>query len=84
MNYTLNDELTSEQFEVLRKSGAINTQATYQDYLQLKRERAERQHEAKVNGLIGCDPPELTNEDIAIFAKMHNQAEELNQQPLAA
>ena len=84
MNYTLNDDLTSEQFEVLRKSGAINSQATYQDYLELKRERTERQREAKANDLVGCDPPELTDEDIAIFTKMHNQAEELNQQPIAA
>ena len=84
MNYNLNDDLTSEQFEVLRKSGAINSQATYQDYLELKRERTERRHEAKANGLVGCEPPELTGDDIAIFMKMHEQAEELNKQPLAA
>ena len=84
MNYSLNDNLTPEQFEELRQSGTINTQATYADYLELKRERAERKLEAEANGWVGCEPPELTEKDKAIFTQMRDQAQELNQQPLAA
>jgi hypothetical protein len=84
MNYSLNDDLTPEQFEELRQSGSINSQATYADYLELRRERAERRREAEAAGWTGCEPPDLNEEDQAIFAHMRDAAQERNQQPETA
>lgn len=71
MLYSLNDNLTLAQFEELRLSGAINSGATYQDYLDLKLERDARAAEARQLGLTGDDPPEM------VWA-------EIEAQPLAA
>jgi len=65
--FSLNDDLTPEQFEQLKASGSINLRATYADYLQLKREREETLREAARLGLTGDEPPELTEEDEAIL-----------------
>jgi hypothetical protein len=70
MSYSLNDDLTPEQFEALRQSGSINPAATYADYLELKREREERRRKAETEGWVGCEPPDLTEEDEAIFSQM--------------
>lgn len=81
MNYSLNDDLTREQFEELRQSGSINPAATYSDYLALKQERAASRREAIANGLRVCDAPELTEEDETIFAQMQASARERDAQP---
>jgi hypothetical protein len=57
--HSLNDKLTPAQFEELRRSGRINPQATYQDFLALQAERAQLAAEALRLGLTGDDPPEL-------------------------
>jgi hypothetical protein len=76
VSYSLNDDLTLEQFEELKLSGLINPNATYADYLELKRERDERKREAEENGWIGCEPPDLTEEDEIIFVQMRDEARE--------
>ena len=65
--YSLNDDLTPEQFNQLRLSGNINPEATYQDYLELRCEREERKQQAMRLGLTGDAPPELTAEDEAML-----------------
>ena len=67
--YSLNDDLTPQQFEELRLSGEINPAATYQDYLALRHEREERRAEAQRLGLTGDAPPELTPEDEEILMR---------------
>lgn len=86
MNYSLNDDLTLEQFEELKLSGFINPNASYADYIELKRERDERKREAEENGWIGCEPPGLTEEDELIFVQMRDEAREseLLPEPVAA
>ena len=67
--YSLNDDLTPQQFEELRLSGEINPAATYQDYLELRRERGERRAEAQRLGWTAEAPPELTPEDEEILMR---------------
>jgi hypothetical protein len=75
MNYSLSDNLTPAQFEELRASGEINPRATYEDYLALRRERAERRREAEEAARrdgyeLGAPELELTPEDEAILERV--------------
>lgn len=71
--YSLNQNLTVEQFEELRYSGDINPAATYQDYLDLRQERAEMRRQAEAEAarlgyeLKGPEPPDWTDEDQQIM-----------------
>jgi hypothetical protein len=65
--YSLNDDLTPEQFEEFRLSGEINHRTTYTDFLALRLERRERKAEAQRLGLTGDDPPELSIEDEVVL-----------------
>jgi len=72
MNYSLSDDLTREQFEELRLSGEINPNATFDDYLSLRREREEIRREAEETARrdgfeLGAPELELTPEDEAIL-----------------
>ncbi|MGH9839853.1 MAG: hypothetical protein ACREEM_13810 [Blastocatellia bacterium] len=72
MNYSLSDDLTREQFEELRLSGEVNPNATFEDYLLLRREREEIRREAEAaarcDGFeLGAPELELTPEDEAIL-----------------
>lgn len=66
---TLNHDLTPEQFEQIRASGKINPLATYEDYLELRREREEARREAERLGWTAEAPPELTPEDEEILMR---------------
>ena len=74
MNWSLNDQLTPEQFEELRRTGSINPAATWEDYLELQRERAEAACTAAAAGLTGDAPPELTAEDEALLLEVWAEA----------
>ena len=72
MRYGLSTDLTPVQFEELLLSGDINPSATFEDYLQLRRERAQIKREAEEaarrNGYeLGAPEPELALEDEAIL-----------------
>jgi hypothetical protein len=72
MRYSLSDNLTPAQFEELRLSGDINPQATYEDYLALRQERAaikrEAEEAARRDGYeLGAPELELTEEDEALL-----------------
>lgn len=85
--YGLNQDLTPEQFEELRSSGDINPDFTWQDYLEMKQECAERRRLAEAEAarlgyeLEGPEPPDLTEEDEAIFAELREQSRRQSQQP---
>lgn len=68
MQYSLSDNLTPAQFEILRLSGDINPNATYEDYLELRRERTaikrEAEEAARRDGYeLGAPELELSAED---------------------
>lgn len=68
----LSDDLTPVQFEELRLSGEINPSATFEDYLQLRRERTQIKREAEEAARrdgyeLGAPELELTPEDEAIL-----------------
>ena len=71
--YGLNQQLTPAQFEELRTSGDINPNFTWEDYLELHHERAERRRLAEEEAarlgyeLKGPEPPEWTEEDEEIM-----------------
>jgi hypothetical protein len=72
MNYSLSDDLTPEQFDELRLTGEINPNATFEDYLALRREREtirrEAEEAARRDGFeLGAPELELTPEDEAIL-----------------
>lgn len=67
--FSLNDDLTPIQFEQLRLSGEINPEATFADYLALRREREEMRLEAERLGWTSEAPPELTPEDEEILLR---------------
>ncbi len=56
-----------EHFERLRAEGLVNPDTTYEQYLEMRLEQAERAEEAQRLGLTGDEPPELTEEDEAIL-----------------
>jgi len=56
-----------EQFERWQAEGSVNPDATYEQYLEMRLEQAERAEEAQRLGLTGDEPPELTEEDEAIL-----------------
>ena len=89
--YTLNMNLTPEQFEELRLSGGINPAATYQDYLELRQERAEMRRQAEEEAarlgyeLKGPEPPDWTEEDERIMREIRAEmARERDETKLAA
>jgi hypothetical protein len=56
-----------EHFERVQAEGLVNTETTYEQYLEMRLEQAERAEEARRLGLTGDEPPELTEEDEAIL-----------------
>jgi hypothetical protein len=71
----LNDNLTPAQFEELRLSGEIDPNATYEDYLELRREREEIRREAEEaarrDGFeLGAPELDLSPEDEAILDRV--------------
>jgi hypothetical protein len=59
-----------EQFDRLQAEGLVNPDATYEQYLEMRLEQAERAEEARRLGLTGDEPPELTEEDEAILDRV--------------
>lgn len=56
-----------EHFVQLQADGLINSKATNEEFLEMRREQSERTEEARRLGLTGDQPPELTEEDEAIL-----------------
>jgi hypothetical protein len=56
-----------EHFERLQAEGLVNPDTTYEQYLEMRLEQAERAEEAQRLVLTGDEPPELTEEDEAIL-----------------
>jgi 5-methylcytosine-specific restriction endonuclease McrBC GTP-binding regulatory subunit McrB len=55
------------QFEEIKARHHFQSSSTYEDYLKMRREQEEIAEEGRLLGLTGDEPPELTEEDIAIF-----------------
>ena len=77
--YGLNQTLTPAQFEELRASGDINPNFTWEDYLGLHRERAERRRQAEEEAarlgyeLKSPEPPDWTEEDDRIMREVRHE-----------
>lgn len=89
--YGLNQPLTPDQFEELRISGDINPHFTWEDYLGLQHERAERRRQAEAEAarlgyeLKGPEPPDWTAEDERILREISAEmAREKEETKLAA
>ncbi|MGH9838061.1 MAG: hypothetical protein ACREEM_04680 [Blastocatellia bacterium] len=67
------------QFYELKAQGYYHDSTTYEKYLNMRRKQEEIAEEGRRLGLTGDDPPELSEEDIAIFdriwAELGRQAE---------
>jgi hypothetical protein len=73
-----------EHFVQLQANGLINPRSTYEEYLEMRREQAERIEEAKRLGLTGDQPPELTEEDEAILDRVWARYARREQEKLEA
>jgi hypothetical protein len=59
-----------EHLERVQAEGLVNPETTYEQYLEMRLEQAERAEEAQRLGLTGDQPPELTEEDEAILDRV--------------
>lgn len=58
------------QFEEIKARHHFQSSSTYEEYLEMRREQEEIAEEGRRLGLTGDEPPELTEEDIAIFDRI--------------